>query len=74
MSAFAWPDKGETMVKKTKARTAFIHLRVPPNEVTALRQLAEALDLSLSELVRILIARGLEGLIAPEKATDADDG
>ena len=59
------------MDKRILELTDHINVRMTDREGTALRQLAEALGLSLSELVRVLIARGLEGIMRPEGSTNA---
>lgn len=68
MPAFAWPHKGKTTMGKLPIlKSSFLHLRMATSEVAALRELAAELGLTLSELVRLLVSRGLENIIAPEQ-------
>ena len=59
---------------KTPELIEHVNFRVTHKEGAALRQLAKALGLSLSELVRLLLSRGLETIITPEGGTNANDG
>lgn len=59
------------MGKLPRSKNSFLHLRMASFEVAALRQLAAALGLTLSELIRLLIARGLEDVLRTERGKNA---
>lgn len=48
-----------------------VNFRMTGNDAAALRRFADELGLSLSELLRLLIARGLESLLAEDKPSDS---